>query len=842
MLSGVLAAVVAPILPSAAPAGAQQVIEEITVTARRIEERLSDVPLSITAFSADAIASARIASLEDVASLTPGLSFFNLAGQQLSTPTIRGIAQTDIFGTINVGIFVDGVYVAGRRGINFSQLDLQRIEVVKGPQSALYGRDAFSGAVNVVSARPTEELLTSFEGTLGNDGRLGGKAVVSGAILPGLLLGRAALLYDEFDGSYYDPVNDRGVGGYRYRTFQGSLQVLPLENLSITGTLYLSDDIVLSPAIIANGANCEPDTRPERNGRFLNYCGSFPKLDTTTLPRTPGATGEDRELIRSSLTANWDLDIGTFTSLSGYARERQQNVADGPRNLAGDQPFLYCGFFVCGEGVELRRFRSGLQIISPRSFTEEFSQELRFTSPQDEPLRYTAGAYYYTVEDRSRASGAIATSPLPADFGGFAAPIPWLPLPVPNLAIGPWFTPGGDVDPRPVSTTDTSSWALFSSVEIDFLERFTARADLRYTDESQRVTQFEYASDISETEPLASARTRDSWQYVSGGLTLRYRVSEDWMTYAYIAKAQKPGGFSEFSGTLLPLEPGGATEEVNLLVGYDTEENVTTEFGIKGSTADGRLRLDLAMYHTNWRSIVLPQVFDNDPVTGRPLSQPTAFSTNGGDARVWGWEMDVDAALTEELMLKFGVSYTDATFTNARLETLAYYPSFQVQTGVDSDDNPVFTGDVTGNQVQRQPKWQSNVSLLYRRPVTGDWEAFSRADYLYRGQWFADASNQAIIPSQSLVNLTLGLESPRYTVQLWARNLFNDRTPTGAYREIYFTNTADIGTLNTGTGEFDYALAPADAREFFPFQYPVSHPNLRTFGITAKVRFGGAMR
>ena len=159
---GFVAATVLAASGIAGVAGAQEgavALEEIVVTARKVEERLQDVPLAITAFSAAEIQSAGIENLDDVANFTPGLTFSNLLGEFLPVPVIRGIAPTAVQGRENnAAIFVDGVYLSGREGLNFSQLDLERIEVVKGPQAAMYGRNSFSGAINFVTARPTDEF------------------------------------------------------------------------------------------------------------------------------------------------------------------------------------------------------------------------------------------------------------------------------------------------------------------------------------------------------------------------------------------------------------------------------------------------------------------------------------------------------------------------------------------------------------------------------------------------------------------------------------------------------------------------------------------------------------
>ena len=214
---------------STAPVAAQSelVVEQITVTARKKEETLHDVPLSITVLGSQMLEDARIQNLADVSAFTPGLSLFNPIGEFLPTPVIRGMAPTDIFGEPNAAVFLDGVFVAGREGLNFSYLDVERIEVVKGPQTALYGRNAFSGAINFITKRPTDEFDAKFDVMAGNDGRALGQLNVSGPIIGETLTGRLGLAYDNFDGSYTDTTGGTDVGGYEYQTFTGGLNWRP---------------------------------------------------------------------------------------------------------------------------------------------------------------------------------------------------------------------------------------------------------------------------------------------------------------------------------------------------------------------------------------------------------------------------------------------------------------------------------------------------------------------------------------------------------------------------------------------------------------------------------------
>ena len=180
---------------------------DIVVTARKREENLQSVPLAITAFSTADIKSARIERLSDVAKLTPGLTYTPLFGRQNQLPIIRGAAQT--FGQLNVGVFLDGIYLSGKAGVDLELNDLQRIEVVKGPQSALYGRNTFAGAINYITQRPASTLTGRVEGTVGSRGLYKGIASLSGPISDKIRF-RVGGFYREFGGFYRSSIDGGG--------------------------------------------------------------------------------------------------------------------------------------------------------------------------------------------------------------------------------------------------------------------------------------------------------------------------------------------------------------------------------------------------------------------------------------------------------------------------------------------------------------------------------------------------------------------------------------------------------------------------------------------------------
>ncbi len=862
-------------------------ITEILVTSRKKEEALLEVPVAITAFTSGFIEQAGIRNLYDIAELTPGLSFFNAQGEFLSVPVIRGVAPTDIFGENNAAIFVDGVYVSGREGLNFSQLDLERIEVVKGPQSALYGRNAFSGAINYITKLPSEVFEAKGDVTYGNDGRQGGQFSVSGPLLGDSLRGRIATLYDSFDGSYGNPLGGQDIGGYTYRSTQGSLHWQPAETLSVIGSVYYSNDDIDDAATTALAANCED--RIDNNlavSRRLNVCGSLLTLDQQasqlrsigtpsalasadaladeSIRKIAGATGENRELVRAHLTIDWDLGFGTITSLTGYSDTKQSALVDGNRNVGDLLPFVFCTNGpggICPGPVPRAFLETGLLQIEWEDTTEEISQELRFTSLQDQRLRYSVGAYFYDVQADDGDGGVEATAPAPGlnqPFGPFVGP----GISIGDGAFRPWFRPGGDLDPlqRPVEERDTSSWSVFASGEFDITERLTFDAQIRYGEEDKDVTGYawdevnlassQFDSSVQCTEPAPVIESdqpctaKDTFDALTGRVGLKFKVSDNSMLYTSLAKGEKSGGFDIEAVTTKPVttEAGEtiAGGDAITVLPFDNETIVAAEIGMKGTSADGRLVLDVSLYRFNWDDIVVPEVFEKDPVSEAEYTQPESFNRNVGDATVIGWEIDATYQISDQWRMRLSGSHTDATWDDgARQGSFVTFPSFrpsdcqgQTVTGSAAETAcQAASGSIAGNTMLRQPEWQGSFSLAFNTDISSGWNLFAGTDISYQSKVYVGNDNQSYLPGHSYTNLRLGVESSRYTIELWGRNVFNDDAPIAAYRDVFFTNTHDVYQQNPPSSV---------SEDFFPFRYTVSHPQLRTYGITGRVRFGAA--
>ena len=227
-------------------------------------------------------------------------------------------------------MFVDGIYVSGRSGLNFSMLDVERIEVVKGPQSALYGRNSFAGAINVITQRPSFEFAGKLDGEFGSAGITRGKASITGGLIDSVLAGRIALAKSTWDGSYDNNIGSNDIGGSDYETVSFGLLYAPSESIELTLASYYSNDEIDSPATAVQENNCEPNAF----GAFRDYCGEIRDRGEDDIGAIDQAFGQRREIWRHSLTATWDLDTMRLTSLTGYNTLRQSSMTDFSRGDA----------------------------------------------------------------------------------------------------------------------------------------------------------------------------------------------------------------------------------------------------------------------------------------------------------------------------------------------------------------------------------------------------------------------------------------------------------------------------------------------------------------------------
>ncbi len=374
---GILAATVA--MSVAAPAIAQSLaVEEITVTARKRSESLLEVPLSITALTAADIEQSGYITISDLVQAVPGMTYgsFEAEGRG-DSPSIRGISVNTGDPTLQgASTFVDGVYFSGSL---FSSLlaNIERVEVIKGPQSALFGRATFAGAINYITKKSTDEFSGSFNATVAEYDEIQLSGTVSGPIVEDRVGIRVTGGLLSKGSEYRNITNGEEMGDDDIYSLSGALTFTPTDSLDATLSLMYAD---------ADFGEATRATTPLNNGKLAFpdisvIGGNVDQLDE------PGLTSET---FQGSLTVNYDMNGYTLTSVSSYFNEDTVNQSDGNYNPS-KVPFLS---FLCNAGPFVGADCSIFQTVTEREIENVF-QEIRLQSPEEEKVNWLLGVSYF---------------------------------------------------------------------------------------------------------------------------------------------------------------------------------------------------------------------------------------------------------------------------------------------------------------------------------------------------------------------------------------------------------------------------------------------------------------
>ncbi len=777
-------------------------LEEVVVTARKRTESLLDVPLSITAVTQDQIERSGIDSIQDVADHTPGLSFnpafgrvgSGQGGGSSNRPTMRG--QPNILGSPNVGFFVDGVYVSGN--ITSYQLDnLERIEVIRGPQSALFGRGTFAGAVNFVTRKPGDELQGKVEVTAAKYDHYEATGYVSGPLIQGKLAGEInGRIYDR-GGDWFNRASGQKDGGEESTLdVGGKLFWTPTDDLALEFNLgYSADEDGWFPAGYS-GFNCLGPTPIFSIPGFVDiigvrgtgyFCGEVNIDDResffmrTDIIQALGVQhGVDRETVRTSVKADYEFDNGwTLQGIGAYNQFNNEQSFDS--NLENGEPSL----------------RPAMSITQDRR--KDFSAQFSIASPADRKVRGLAGAYYYREQDGKGYSGAAA---LPAG-----------PIPLGASNVNPSML---SYNPT-MDDSEVKNWSVFGSVEFEATESLLLTLEGRYQVDT-------IISDQDDSMPGNPLLEEDYDKFLPRATAL-YRLNDDWNLFANVARGNKPGGFNA-----LPGDADDASRALlqSTLQTYDEETAWTYEFGVKGTNSAGNLSLSASVYQIDWERQQLTLPFSYNTPTGPDSS--TAIQ-NAGETRVLGLEVDLNYRATENFAVRLAYAYVDSEirdFVDPVSEDLYDTDGLVGEFDMAGD----FNGQVAGNKAPQSPRNKATLTGIYTQPISDQLSWFLRADVSYESERFAQVHNLASSGDRTLVNLRTDIERDNWTVTLWADNLFDDRTPLSLTRLLNF-NAPFISRppVIPGTGTFfggDFYFY----RDMF-----ISFPRKRTFGVTANFKF-----
>jgi iron complex outermembrane receptor protein len=811
----------------AAPAFAQMALEEIIVTTRKREEALQDIPLVITAFSADDLERKGLKGIEDIARLTAGVIVDQGVFPQDVRIVIRGLSPTR--GRPNVAVLLDGVDVTsesvqsggGSLLINPRLFDMERVEVVKGPQSALYGRSAFAGAINYITKKPTNEWESKVALTIGQRAEVEGRVGIYGPLTKDkVFIGLNASVWN-FDGFYDNTVTGADLADSDGFGFAFSTIMNLTEDLTFTGRAEYTDDHVGQQPTVFGGTNTllavpasafPPAFPPFNRNGVISPAVPFVTSWTGRVPNAsdlPGVTisedpetgeefrGSEREILRLAGTFDWDVGFGTLTSITHYASsdgfQRMENTRRGSFNT----------------------LTSGT-MFSVATDNTLFSQELRIQSDDDQRFRWMFGGLFW---DEEVSQDSFSISCLHNQL------FPGLPF----LPCGPFFGAILASNTPNLWIRNTEHKSAFGMIEFDLTDKFSFHVEGRYTDEELFVSG-PSGPRIVDTfglggppnafpGPTPNIDATDSDSYFTPRFSLEYVPNDDILLYASVAKGAKPGGISTVGAGAAGFDPD--------LFGFDRETMWVYEVGGKSTWADGRFIINAAAYLEDFSGKqTSSQILRDNGLTG-------TLTVNASAAEVKGLEVDAAWAPVDGLNLSVGYSYIDAQYnefvTNATGVGQIAAVGNCTQTIIVTPDPNVPNSrtcaiDRSGNALERTAKHSLVLGAGYSAPVTSDINWLIEADLTSSSKRFESSNNILILPSYTLVDFRLGLTGENWDLIGYANNVFNDDTVQIAF------NSVDFSTVNL-------AFFPPPTTFILTNALQATLPNKRQVGVRMSYSF-----
>jgi iron complex outermembrane receptor protein len=723
---------------AAAKADEAASVETVIVTARLRAEDAQSAPLGLSVVTAETLRTTATYNISQVTQLVPSLNYSSPNPRNTSL-TIRGlgssvvaIAQSNDGLEPGVGFYVDQVYHARPATAAFDFLDVERIEVLRGPQGTLFGKNTTAGAINISTKAPSFQTAAEGEVTFGNYDYRQGKVMITGPIFGDVVAGRLAVLATSRDGVIHNVTTGADQNNVNDFAFHAQLLIRPTPSLRVRLSVDDSkiDTECCTQVFVRVGTSLKPAARQyPALAAGQNYTPpSLNPYDRLTDIDAPLKVDTDDGGL--SAIADWDLGSATVTSVSAW---RWWNW-----DAANDRDYT---------SLQIQL----LQHIPSRQ--DQYSQELRIASNGRRTLEYVAGLYAF--------SQTIKGEPITA-YGPLATY--WLLGPSPafpsNLLNG--YTTDGH------ARFHSESYAAFGEATWRLTDRFNVTGGLRYTWETKdgqfTSTVFGGApatgallnSKLSILRPQAySASDRDGG--FSGRAVAAYDVAKGVMAYASFAKVTKSGGIN-MSG--LPLDAANNPALATAVV--KPEHNTSYEVGVKSELFDKRLVLNADVFDTTVRDFQT-NVVDNAPGALR------GYLANIDKVHVKGLEVDAAFVLDEHLSGRLGLSRTDGRYVSYKngpcpLELIG---------------NATTVCDLSGLPLSNLPKFAWSAAGEYRRDLalgrlTG--EGYLHVEFAARTRTFGDPtdSRYTVIDGYRLVNATLGIRSPGpWEATLWVRNLFD---------------------------------------------------------------------
>lgn len=682
-------------LPAYAQDAAQgnQGVEEIVVTARGRNEALQNVPLAVTAFSEKAIEDKKITGVSDFLSSTPNISINQSQSAGVSFLTVRGVSQVRN-GESPVAVVIDGVQQVTSRQLTQELFDLQSIEVLRGPQGALYGRNAIGGAIVINTKKPSETLEGSVAGGYGRGNDWHGRFSLSGPIAGEALRFRASGSYRNLDGYYYNTHLNKKVDGVEDLNLRGQL-------FAQLGPDFTADLKAQYGHTTGGGANFQYQGAKFDPAKpcFLDPANPFggPAGDANRVVRSFCATNlgqGDRKTTQVSLKLEYNLGFATLTNVTAYDHVSEYVEGDLFPYTASIDVFGTDGTQTQYEDVKA------------------WSNELRITSPTNQPFRWMFGAYYL---DTKR---FISTATGDDNLKGIV-----------NIYRAPQFTnPDNPTLSFFADDNHNKAWAVFGNLAYDVTDKLELSFAGRYDKDSRRqsvlpIQTGSLPAGCAVANPSACVK-QNTYDLFQPKFTARYKVSDDFNLFGSWGVGFRSGQFNQ-SGVAAAAATAGVSGVSDVV---KQEEVQTFELGFKSTLLDKRLRLNGTFYTTR----------DKNPLYFVFLGSIGAqVLVNIDRVRSTGFELEAQAKVTDNFDVFANYGYTDSKVKQYAI-------------------NPLLVGNVT----PYVPKDTWAAGVQYRAPLSQSFGLFARADVEHHGKQYWDPENTTPRNGYELVNLRLGFEGP----------------------------------------------------------------------------------